>query len=226
MVKKTPKEETTIPPGTPWFHWKYGENGLEACLIMIRGPQVGRRVVLDKDEIVLGRSKNADVQIEESCVSRQHAVIKREASTFIIIDQNSTNGTFVNSERRVTCVLRDQDLITIGNTIFKFIAKNSPELHYHEELHKQASLDPVLQIHNKRFFLEYLEQKCHRSLLLPTKLAIILFDIDHFKRINDTYGHQTGDQVLLHVANIVKSRLRNSDIFSRYGGRICGRSAG
>jgi diguanylate cyclase (GGDEF)-like protein len=218
MVKKTPKEETTRPPGTPWIHGKYGENGLEACLIMIRGPQVGRRVVLDKDEIILGRSKSADVQIDESCISRRHAVIKRQASNFIIMDQNSTNGTFVNTERRVACVLRDQDLIMIGNTVFKFIANDSPELPYHEELHKLASLDPALQIHNKRFFLEYLEQKCHRSQLLPTRLAIILFDIDHFKHINDTYGHQAGDQVLLHVANIVKSRLRNSDIFSRYGG--------
>jgi diguanylate cyclase (GGDEF)-like protein len=218
MGNEISMDETTRQSTMPWFKRKSGQNVLEACLIMIRGPEVGKRIVLNKNELVLGRSKSADARIDESAVSRKHAVIRRRESVFIIEDQNSKNGTFVNMERKMLCVLRDQDLITIGNTVFKFIANNSMELAYHEELHKLAILDPMLQIHNKKFFLEYLEQKCHCSRLFPAKFAIILFDIDHFKRINDTYGHQTGDQVLLHVTNTVKTHLRNSDIFARYGG--------
>lgn len=218
MGNETSPDETTRPCATQWSERKTGRNELVACLIMIRGPHVGKRIVLNKDEMVIGRSKSADAQIDESSVSRKHAVIRKRGSEFIIEDQNSKNGTLVNMEKQMLCVLRDQDLITFGNTLFKFIANNSLELAYHEELHKLAMLDPVLQILNKKFFLDYLEQKCSYSQLFPTKFAIILFDIDHFKRINDTYGHQTGDLVLLHVANTVKTHLRNSDIFSRYGG--------
>ncbi|BBA34413.1 FHA domain/GGDEF domain protein [Methylocaldum marinum] len=220
MGKERSTEETTITrhPDRLWIERNSGRNDLEACLIMIRGPDVGRRIVLNRDEMVLGRSKSADAQIEESAVSRKHAIIRRRDSAFIIEDQNSKNGTFVNMKKTMVCVLRDQDLIGIGNTVFKFIADNSIERAYHEALHKQAILDPMLKIHNKKFFLEYLEQKCSGNPTSPPRFAIILFDIDHFKRINDSYGHQAGDQVLQHVAVTVKTHLRNTDIFSRYGG--------
>lgn len=91
---------------------KSGRNELVACLIMIRGPHVGKRIVLNKDEMVIGRSKSADAQIDESSVSRKHAVIRKRGSEFIIEDQNSKNGTLVNMEKQMLCVLRDQDLIT------------------------------------------------------------------------------------------------------------------
>lgn len=220
MGKERSTEEITITRhlDRQWIERKNGRNDLEACLIVIRGPDLGRRIVLNKDEIVLGRSKSADAQIDESVVSRKHAVIRRRDSAFIIEDQDSKNGTFVNMERTMLCVLRDQDLISIGNTVFKFIADNSLELAYHEALHRQAILDPMLKIHNKKFFLEYLEQKCSGNPTSPPRFAIILFDIDHFKRINDTYGHPAGDLVLSEVAQLSMRSLRTEDVFARFGG--------
>jgi two-component system cell cycle response regulator len=196
------------------------QNNSQACLIVIHGAHLGKRIALDKDEVMLGRAKNADIQIHDNFVSRKHAVIRkrRQDLAFVIEDQNSTNGTFINMERQAKSVLYDQDLISIGETTFKFIADDSLELAYHEELHKLANLDPMLQIHNKKFFLEYLEQKYYYSQLSQTQFSLVLFDVDHFKRVNDTYGHQTGDRVLQHIAATVKANLRSSDIFSRYGG--------
>jgi two-component system cell cycle response regulator len=195
---------------------------LDACLIVIQGRNIGARVVLDKEITVLGRSKSADAQIDEESVSRVHAVIRKRGGEFLITDQNSKNGTFVNSERRNESPLQDQDLIGIGTTVFKFIASDSLELAYHEELHKLATLDPMLRIFNKRVFLEQLDQRCRRLQTHPAPFVVILFDIDHFKRINDTYGHRVGDQVLLDVAATVRANLRNSDLFSRYGGEEFG----
>lgn len=196
------------------------QNNAQACLIVIHGSNLGKRIALDKDEVILGRAKDADIQIHDNFVSRKHAAIKkrRQDLAFVIEDQNSTNGTFINMERQTKSVLYDQDLISIGETTFKFIADDSLELAYHEELHKLANLDPMLQIHNKKFFLEYLEQKYYYSQLSQAQFSLVLFDVDHFKRVNDTYGHQTGDRVLQHIAATVKANLRGSDIFSRYGG--------
>jgi diguanylate cyclase (GGDEF)-like protein len=196
------------------------QNNSQACLIVIHGSNLGKRIALDKDEVILGRAKDVDIQIHDNFASRKHAAIKRRRQdlAFVIEDRNSTNGTFVNMERQAKSVLYDQDLISIGETTFKFIAGDSLELAYHEELHKLANLDPMLQIHNKKFFLEYLEQKYYYSQLSRTQFSLVLFDVDHFKRVNDTYGHQTGDRVLQHIATTVKANLRGSDIFSRYGG--------
>jgi two-component system cell cycle response regulator len=216
----TEEEDTTRASRKARLDRKGQRENSQACLIVIHGKHLGKRIALDKDEVILGRAKDADVQIHEDSVSRKHAVIRRRQQdlAFVIEDRNSTNGTFINMEKQVKSVLYDQDLISIGETTFKFIAGDSLELAYHEELHKLATLDPMLQIYNKKFFLEYLEQKYYYSQLSQTKFSLVLFDADHFKRINDTYGHQAGDRVLQHIAATVKANLRASDIFSRYGG--------
>jgi two-component system cell cycle response regulator len=216
----TEEEDTTRESSKARLDRKGQRENSQACLIVIHGKHLGKRIALDKDEVILGRAKDADVQIHEDSVSRKHAVIRRRQQdlAFVIEDRNSTNGTFINMEKQAKSVLYDQDLISIGETTFKFIAGDSLELAYHEELHKLATLDPMLQIYNKKFFLEYLEQKYYYSQLSQTKFSLVLFDADHFKRINDTYGHQAGDRVLQHIAATVKANLRASDIFSRYGG--------
>lgn len=190
----------------------------EACLIVIQGANVGRRTILDKEALVIGRAKDANIPIDEAAVSRRHAIIRKREQVFFIEDQNSKNGTFVNGEKCREAALQDQDLIEIGDTLFKFIAGNSLELAYHEELHKLATLDPMLGILNKRSFLDYLEQKCARAHISGVEFALVLFDIDHFKRVNDTYGHGAGDQVLREVARTVAANLRGGDLFGRYGG--------
>ena len=190
-----------------------------AYLLVIQGARIGRRIALTEQQpIMLGRAEDADAQVNEVSVSRTHAIIRKQEEGFLIEDQNSKNGTFVNGERCKSRELKDQDLIAIGGTIFKFLANDSLELDYHEELHRLASLDPMLQIFNRRVFVERLEERLKRSLVSQMLFSVLLFDIDHFKRINDTYGHQAGDVVLQRVADVVGLKLRGSDLLSRYGG--------
>ena len=88
----------------------------------------------------------------------------------------------------------------------------------HERLQRVAAIDTLTGLYNRRFGLERLSQEFSRSVRSNEPLGLVLFDIDHFKAVNDTYGHQTGDQVLKTVATAVKNVLREGDTLMRYGG--------
>jgi diguanylate cyclase (GGDEF)-like protein len=86
------------------------------------------------------------------------------------------------------------------------------------ELTRLARTDVLTGVTNRRYFFELAENEYQRFLRYQHALTIILFDIDHFKRVNDTYGHHAGDYVLKHFAGKSQSLLRTSDAFARYGG--------
>ena len=115
-------------------------------------------------------------------------------------------------------MLGDGDLIKIGRTIFKFLSGGNIERAYHEEIYRLTTIDGLTQIYNKRYFLETLEREIARSSRYRRDMSLVLFDIDHFKRINDTFGHLAGDQVLKTLASTVKTKIRREDLFARYGG--------
>jgi len=75
-----------------------------------------------------------------------------------------------------------------------------------------------VQIYNKRFLYEALEREITRARRHVRDLAVVMFDIDFFKRINDQFGHIAGDYVLKELAKVVQSRIRRDEIFARYGG--------
>ncbi len=85
-------------------------------------------------------------------------------------------------------------------------------------LENQATTDSLTGIYNRRKFLELLQAKIQEAQRYGMPLALIFFDIDHFKTINDTYGHETGDRVLQELASIVTGMIRQTDIFARFGG--------
>ncbi len=115
-------------------------------------------------------------------------------------------------------MLRDGDLIKIGRTIFKFLTGGNIENAYHEEIYRLTTIDGLTQIYNKRYFLETIEREIARSQRYRRSLSLVMFDIDHFKKINDSYGHLAGDYVLKHLASTVKTKIRREDLFARYGG--------
>jgi diguanylate cyclase (GGDEF)-like protein len=93
------------------------------------------------------------------------------------------------------------------------------ELRQNEERYRQLAItDPLTGIFNRRHFYQLAESELQRACRYGHPLAVIMLDIDYFKRINDTYGHATGDQVLQALANLVRGTLRAIDIFARYGG--------
>jgi len=87
-----------------------------------------------------------------------------------------------------------------------------------KEFENRANYDPLTRIYNRRRFLEILDRGINNARRLNQNLSIIFFDIDHFKKINDTYGHNAGDEVLKTLALLTSSTIRSSDVFARWGG--------
>lgn len=103
-------------------------------------------------------------------------------------------------------VLGNQASISIANAKF------------HEEIEKLAITDGLTGLFNHRHFQERLKQEFHRIGRFPEPISLLIIDIDHFKEINDTYGHPVGDAALKDVSDIIKKTIRNIDVPARYGG--------
>jgi two-component system, cell cycle response regulator len=192
--------------------------GKEACLVVIYGLDLGRKYNVDRPSIVVGRSSKADIQIDQESVSRNHCKLINTGKSIMLRDLGSTNGTYINDELVDEYVLRDGDLIKIGRCIFKFLSGDNIENAYHEEIYRLTTIDGLTQVYNKRYFVETLEREIGRAHRYRRDLSLIMFDIDEFKKINDTYGHLAGDHVLKQLAAVIRSRIRREDILSRYGG--------
>jgi diguanylate cyclase (GGDEF)-like protein len=190
----------------------------DACLVVIYGDDLGRRVPLGNEPCIVGRSSKCDVQVDQESVSRNHCRVSFNGKTYTIRDLGSTNGTYVNDELIDEVNLRDGDQIKVGRTIMKFITGGNIEASYHEEIYRLMTVDGLTEVHNKRFFHEMLEREASRSQRYERTFCIVLFDIDHFKKINDTYGHLAGDAVLRQLGVIVRGRVRRDDIVARVGG--------
>ncbi len=191
----------------------------DACLVVIYGPHLGKRIPLTgKQSMLIGRDKELDVTIPEDAVSRRHAMLKISDDTVSIQDLGSTNGTYVNDEPVESAVLRHGDLLKIGGTIFKYLVSGNVESAYFEEIYRMTIVDGLTEIHNRRYLLDAMEKELSRARRHGRPLSLAMFDIDHFKKVNDNYGHLTGDYVLRELAQTVKKRVRREEVFARYGG--------
>ncbi|RLB52583.1 MAG: GGDEF domain-containing protein [Deltaproteobacteria bacterium] len=189
-----------------------------ACLVVIYGLDLGRKYNLEKPSLIIGRSSKADIQVDQESVSRSHAKLVNSGKAVIIRDLGSTNGTYVNDDLIEESQLRDGDLIKIGRTIFKFLSGSNIENSYHEEIYRLTTVDGLTNVYNKRYFMENLEREMSRASRYDRQLSLLIFDIDHFKQINDTYGHLAGDHVLKRLAAVVMENIRREDFLARYGG--------
>jgi len=192
--------------------------GQAACLVVIYGPDLGKKYNLEQPTIIIGRSSKCDIQVDQESISRSHAKLINDGQSVKVRDLGSTNGTYVNDTLVEELALRDGDLIKIGRTIFKFLSGGNIENAYHEEIYRLTTVDGLTQIYNKRYFMENLERELSRSQRYGRELSLLIYDIDHFKNINDTYGHLAGDYVLKVMAAAVSQKIRREDFLARYGG--------
>src|SRR5262249_47381493 len=133
-------------------------------------------------------------------------------------DLGSTNGTFVNNQRKQDGVLRDGDYLRIGNCIYRFLTGGNIEAEYHEEIYRLTVLDGLTQVHNRRYLSEFLDREMARAQRHNRSVALVLFDIDHFKSVNDRLGHLAGDMALRELCARVKAVVRQDELLARYGG--------
>ncbi len=204
LLKKAPKQQSAY-----------------LIVISAKSPAgIGRMYKLDKPENLLGRSTDAHFQVEDDGISRKHAKIcVGQSGQFQLVDLGSTNGTYLNGVRVDLSNLTDGDKIQIGsNTVLKFSLQDQLEEQYQKSIYESATRDGLTRIFNKKYFLDTLQKEFAYCLRHQVELSLVMFDIDHFKRINDTWGHQAGDYVLVRVAQRISETIRTEDVFSRYGG--------
>jgi diguanylate cyclase (GGDEF)-like protein len=194
----------------------------EACLIIIRGTPQGQRFFLTMPEMIIGRDPAADIVLSDQTVSKKHARVINEGQRARLIDLGSSNGTFVNDRKKSAgeeTILVKEDMVKLGNTILKYLPAGELEILFYGSLGAAAHTDALTRIYNKGYLLEALEAEFKRAKALHTEFSMVMFDLDHFKKVNDGYGHDAGDYVLKEFANIVRTGfLRPKDVFARYGG--------
>jgi two-component system, cell cycle response regulator len=194
---------------------------LEACLVHIypSGTTMGRRYPIQSTSLVLGRGDNCDIRLQDNSVSRNHAKIEPSKEGIFVVDSKSLNGTYVNDRPvRGAHMLQDGDYIRIGNAIFRFLTGGNIEAEYHEEIYRLTIMDGLTQIHNHRYLVDFLDREVARSVRHERPLAVVMFDIDRFKAVNDEHGHLCGDYVLREMSNRIRHSVRREDLFARYGG--------
>ncbi len=191
-----------------------------ACLVLIypTGQLLGKKYTLDGDGLVIGRGSDCAIVVDLDSVSRRHAKIERIRGRIVVADLNSTNGTYVNENQVEECALSDGDQVKIGNAIFKFLSGGNVETGYHEAIYRMTIIDGLTEAYNKRYFVEFLDRELARCVRYQRPLSLVIFDLDHFKKINDNHGHLAGDYVLREMIRRLRTRIRKEELLARYGG--------
>jgi diguanylate cyclase (GGDEF)-like protein len=191
-----------------------------ASLVVLAGTNVGEMYRLEGVEVVIGRASNATVRLSDDGISRRHARVFAEGAAFMVEDLGSANGTMVNGVRIAgKQALEDGDKIRLGpTTILKFGYADDIEESFQQRMYDAALRDGLTGAYNKKYFLDRIDSELSYARRHHFDLSLLMFDADHFKRVNDTYGHLAGDAVLVKLSQIGMGALRQEDIFARYGG--------
>jgi two-component system, cell cycle response regulator len=191
-------------------------------LTVVAGKQMGQTFLLPPGTTSIGRAPGANFLVDESGVSRRHAdIIVLPEEQVILKDRNSTNGTLVNGDvvKNEARALKDGDKIQVGSSfLLRFSYQDKLDTSLQQRLYDSAVRDALTGMYNKRYLDERVEQEWAAHLRYGTHLSLLMLDIDHFKRINDTLGHSAGDRVLKGVAHRIQRSLRKEEVFARYGG--------
>ncbi len=196
------------------------ERRLTATLTCLSGRAMGKVYRLTDGTAVVGRSELAFIQIEDDGISRRHAEVTHVDGAWVLKDLGSTNGTMHNGVRVTEpVVLKDGDRIRLGpTTALRFDFQDELEEQMQSRLYDMATRDPLTGAYNRRFFHDRLGAEWAWAIRHRRPCTLVAMDIDHFKQINDTYGHAAGDEVLKTLVGVVLRTIRKEDLFARVGG--------
>ena len=192
-----------------------------ASFVVVGGDLNGTIFDLNVPEVKIGRNPDMDITLEFHGISRHHlSVIVENDERVTLSDCGSKNGTFLNNKKiEGKEQLRKGDIVKLGAIALKFLPKGDPERLTYDKLNMDANTDGLTKCYNKKYFNHNLDLEVKKSKVTGNPLTLILFDLDHFKNLNDNYGHDAGDFVLKELADVIRANgVREEDIFARYGG--------
>lgn len=189
-------------------------------LVVLRGASRAREYRLSPGHALVGRAADNHILIEDDNVSRRHAIIVccNDGSVFIE-DLGSTNGTLIDGERVHLRYLKGGERLRFGSQVLlKFELRDPLEEELLTDLYESATQDALTGVYNARYFRDQLRAEFAWHHRQHRPLALLLLDVDHFKRVNDEHGHLAGDEVLRQLAAVCRELVRAEDVFARYGG--------
>lgn len=192
-------------------------------LIVLQGESLGSAIPLGEQMFTIGRGADCELRIDDNLASRAHARLESAAGgqLYCINDLGSTNGTFVNGQIvEDPYVLRDGDKIRVGRHVFKFALLDDDESEFQDRIQQMIIRDDLTNLLTQRSFVVELERQLARRSEQADcgQISILMMDLDHFKAVNDNYGHVVGSQSIKQVGEIIEASLRKSDVAARYGG--------
>jgi two-component system cell cycle response regulator len=194
------------------------------ALVFLRGELLAVPIPLERDEVILGRALEADIRVNDARASRMHARINAVhdsdgvSSRYLITDLGSTNGTLLNGRPVSEAELREGDKIVIGEHLIRFDMLDEIDREFQRQIHRLLVHDELTGLLTSKSFFSELRREAARAEQESRPFCVLMMDIDHFKRVNDTYGHMTGSQTLEELGRVITRALRAGDVASRFGG--------
>ncbi len=203
---------------------KRQQRDLRPALVFLSGELIAVPIPLEREEVILGRALGADVRINDYKASRRHAkiaMVLNEANNefdYVLTDFGSRNGTFLNGERVSEATLQNGDKISIGEHILRFDLLDEIDREYQRQIHRLISHDDLTGLLSSRSFFSELRRETARAKAEGMPMCVLMMDIDHFKKVNDTYGHLTGSKTIEEIGGTIISCVRSGDAAARFGG--------
>lgn len=193
----------------------------QLCLVVVTGADKGVVFTLKPGTYTLGRSaQHADFVVNGRGLSRAHARVKVDEFDGIrVTDLESTNGVFVNGNKVEEASLASGDTLTLGPEVsLRLDAPDATIQVLLQEMQRGATQDSLTGLLNRASFMQRLSEEASLTARHSLHTGLAILDVDHFKKVNDTYGHPAGDAVLIEVARRLTSSVRGEDILARFGG--------
>ncbi len=196
-----------------------GSGPRRPCLILYSGGDAGMPFDLEPGTYVMGRAPECRLHLDNPGISRRHAELQVTESTVTIVDLGSSNGTFVNETRVAAPLqLKGGDMVRLGVVVLRFYESQSLEAALHDRIYRTATVDPGTEVFNRRYLFDTLKREMRLAREQQRALSVLCYDLDHFKSVNDRWGHAAGDVVLRDSAAVVRNTLRGHGVLGRLGG--------
>ncbi|MBX3243113.1 MAG: GGDEF domain-containing protein [Acidobacteria bacterium] len=200
------------------------QRDIRPALVFLSGELIAVPIPLEREEVIMGRSLEADVRVNDSLVSREHARILtvRDQNTgqerYILEDLHSRNGTLLNGQKINREELHNGDKITVGSQILRFDLLDEIDREYQRQIHRLISHDDLTGLLSGRSFFSELRRESAKAKETDRPFCVLMMDVDHFKDVNDTYGHLTGSKTLEEIGSCITGIMRSGDAAARFGG--------
>jgi len=194
------------------------------ALVFLRGELMAVPIPLERREVTLGRALDADIRVNDSRASRLHARITTEhdesggETRYRLKDLGSTNGTILNGRAIDEALLGDGDKFVIGDQLIRFEMLDEIDREFQQQIHRLLVHDELTGLLTSKSFFSELRREAAHAEAESIRFCVLMMDLDHFKEVNDTYGHLVGSETLEEVGLVIKNSLRAGDVAARFGG--------